>query len=248
MLLVAAAIPLVGLWRRLQLARNKAVAEGTGEKTEIELGEIQWRRPVALAAAGCVPLLVAASIVVVPSGMGGVRVSQMRGTLPGTLYPGMHIVTPLVDSVQLFDLRDHVFSAGSVEQGGKKEPVDLNVQSLEGLNIGLGVTVRYRLDPNKLASVQAHLPQPPDKELVPPIVASAWRELTPQYTVKEIFSTKREEVRAKAADIITRKLAGDGIIVEEVMLSDIQLPDEYARGLEGLLLKEQRDDQMGVDT
>ena len=32
------------------------------------------------------------------------------------------------------------------------------------------------------------------------------------------------------------------------MLSDIQLPEEYARGLEGLLLKEQQDDQMGVDT
>ena len=122
------------------------------------------------------------------------------------------------------------------------------MQSLEGLNIGLGVTVRYRLDPSKLASVQAHLPQPADKEMVPPVVASAWRELTPQYTVKEIFSTKREEVRAKAADIITTQAGGDGIVVEEVMLSDIQLPEEYARGLEGLLLKEQQDDQMSVDT
>ncbi|MDR3799278.1 MAG: prohibitin family protein [Terracidiphilus sp.] len=253
MLLVAAAIPLVGVWRRVQLARNKAAAEGTVGKIETEYTKseaIPWRRPVALAALGCLPLLVASGIVVVPSGMGGVRISQMRGTLPGTLYPGMHVVTPLVDSVQLFDLRDHVFTAGLMEEGAKKTPVatGLNVQSLEGLNIGLGVTVRYRLDPNKLASVQAHLPQPPDKELVPPVVASAWRELTPQYTVKEIFSTKREEVRAKAAEIITRKLATDGIIVEEVMLSDIQLPDEYARGLEGLLLKEQQDDQMGVDT
>jgi regulator of protease activity HflC (stomatin/prohibitin superfamily) len=250
MLLVAVAIPLVGLWRRVQWTRTKATAEGTGQEMEMEPEEITWRRPVVLAVAGCLPLLVAAGIVVVPSGMGGVRISQMRGTLPGTLYPGMHIVTPLVDSVQLFDLRDHVFTAGLVDEGPKKAPVatGLNVQSLEGLNIGLGVTVRYRLDPNKLASVQAHLPQPPDKELVPPVVASAWRELTPQYTVKEIFSTKREEVRARAADIITRKLATDGIIVEEVMLSDIQLPDEYARGLEGLLTKEQQDDQMGVDT
>ena len=249
-LLVAVAIPLVGLWRRVQLARTKAAAEETSDEMEMKPEAINWRRPAALAAIGCVPLLVAASIVVVPSGMGGVRISQMRGTLPGTLYPGMHIVTPLVDSVQLFDLRDHVFTAGLMEEGQKKTPVatGLNVQSLEGLNIGLGVTVRYRLDPNKLASVQAHLPQLPDRELVPPVVASAWRELTPQYTVKEIFSTKREEVRARAAEIITRKLAGDGIIVEEVMLSDIQLPDEYARGLEGLLLKEQQDDQMGVDT
>ena len=62
------------------------------------------------------------------------------------------------------------------------------MQSREGLNIGLAITVRYRLDPNKLDSVQAHLPQPADKELVPPVVASAWRELAPQYTVREIFS------------------------------------------------------------
>jgi regulator of protease activity HflC (stomatin/prohibitin superfamily) len=122
------------------------------------------------------------------------------------------------------------------------------VQSREGLNIGLAVTVRYRLDPNKLSSVQAHMPQPVDKELVPPVVTSAWRELAPEYTVREIFSTKREEVRSRAATIITHKLGSDGIMVEEVMLSDIQLPEQYAKGLEGLLLKEQEDDQMGVTT
>ena len=220
------------------------------KENSIELEPITWRRSLALTISGCVPLLMAASIVVVPSGMGGVRISQVRGTLPGTLYPGVHFITPLVDTVQTFDLRDHMFTAGILEQGAKKTPQNtaLDVQSREGLNIGLGITVRYRLDPNKLASVQAHLPQPADKEIVPPVVASAWRELTPQYTVKEIFSTKREEVRAKAAAIITHKLATDGIIVEEVMLSDIQLPEEYARGLEGLLLKEQQDDQMSVDT
>jgi len=110
------------------------------------------------------------------------------------------------------------------------------------------VTVRYRLDPGKLDNVEAHMPQPVDKELVPPVVASAWRELAPEYTVREIFSTKREEVRSRAAAIITHKLGGDGILVEEVMLSDIQLPEEYAKGLEGLLLKEQEDDQMAVTT
>jgi regulator of protease activity HflC (stomatin/prohibitin superfamily) len=234
----------------LQATRKKTGADGTTDENLTEPMEINWRRSVVLAAAGCLPLLVAASIVVVPSGMGGVRISQMSGTLPGTLYPGVHFVAPLIDSVEMFDLRDHLYTAGISEQGAKKAPAtsSLNVQSLEGLNIGLGITVRYRLDPNKLSSVQAHLPQPADKELVPPVVASAWRELTPHYTVKEIFSTKREEVRAKAADIITHKLAADGIVVEEVMLSDIQLPEEYARGLEGLLLKEQQDDQMSVET
>jgi regulator of protease activity HflC (stomatin/prohibitin superfamily) len=247
-LLIAAAfaIPIYSLWLRYRITRRKAAGE-----TELpEPPEIPWRSSVALILVACLPLLVASSIVVVPSGMGGVRVSQIRGTMPGTLYPGVHFVTPMMESVETFDLRDHLFTAGTVEEGAKAgTPKNgLSVQSREGLNIGLAVTVRYRLDPNKLASVQAHMPQPVDKELVPPVVASAWRELAPEYTVREIFSTKREEVRARAADIITRKLDADGIVVEEVMLSDIQLPEEYAKGLEGLLLKEQEDDQMGVVT
>jgi len=246
LLAAAVAIPLYGLWLRIQMARRKA----RGEEITAEPKEIAWRGPAALVLVACLPLLLATSIVVVPSGMGGVRVSQFSGTLPGTLYPGLHFVTPLVESVETFDLRDHLFTAGIVEEGAKlgTQKNGLSVQSREGLNIGLAVTVRYRLDPNKLASVQAHMPQPVDKELVPPVVASAWRELAPAYTVQEIFSSKREEVRAKASEVITRKLGADGIFVEEVMLSDIQLPAEYAKGLEGLLLKEQEDDQLGVVT
>jgi regulator of protease activity HflC (stomatin/prohibitin superfamily) len=246
LLAAALAIPLYGLWLRFRDARRKT----EDEFTEIQPNEIHWRGSVALVLVACLPLLIATSIVVVPSGMGGVRISQIGGTEPGTLYPGMHFVTPMVESIQLFDLRDHLFTAGVAEETAKAaaQKTGLNVQSLEGLNIGLAVTVRYRLDPNKLDSVQAHLPQPADTQLVPPVVASAWRELAPAYTVREIFSSKREEVRSKAAATITRRLGADGIIVEEVMLSDIRLPDEYAKGLEGLLLKEQEDDQMAVTT
>ncbi|MGD0731527.1 MAG: SPFH domain-containing protein [Terracidiphilus sp.] len=251
MLAAALGIPLYGLWLRIRIARRKAAGEAEPALTgTIAPEEINWRGPLGLALLACLPLLVAASIVIVPTGMGGVRISQVSGTLPGTLYPGLHFVTPLVESVQTFDLRDHLFTAGIAEEGvgaAARKNV-LSVQSLEGLNIGLAVTVRYRLEPGKLDSVQAHMPQPVDKELVPPVVASAWRELAPHYTVREIFSTKREEVRQKAAAIITRKLGSDGIVVEEVMLSDIQLPEQYAKGLEGLLLKEQEDDQLGVVT
>jgi regulator of protease activity HflC (stomatin/prohibitin superfamily) len=246
LMVAALTMPLYGLWLHIRYVRQKKAGDETAVKPEA----IAWRAPAALVLVGCLPLLVAASIVVVPSGMGAVRVSQIGGTMPGTLYPGLHFVTPLIESVEMFDLRDHLFTAGLTSQDKKSGSTKsvLSVQSREGLNIGLAVTVRYRLDPNKLSSVQARLPQPADKELVPPVVASAWRELAPSYTVRDIFSTRREEVRAAAAATIARKLSADGIVVEEVMLSDIQLPEEYAKGLEGLLLKEQEDDQLGVVT
>ncbi len=215
---------------------------------------VRWRTSLALAMLAWGPLLVAFSIVVVPSGMAGVRVSEMSGTMPGTLYPGAHFVMPLVESVALFDTRDQIFTTGASEDG-KAAAANvatkmqlLDVQAKEGLTLGLAITVRYRLDAKRLDYIQGNLPRPVEKEIVPPTVASVWREIVPNYTVRDVFSAKREEVRQRAAGMITQKLAADGIVVKEVMLRDIQLPPEYAKGLEALLLKEQENDRMGVET
>jgi regulator of protease activity HflC (stomatin/prohibitin superfamily) len=216
--------------------------------------QMRWRSSLALALLAWGPILLALGIVVVPSGMGGVRVSQSSGTLPGTLYPGAHFLIPLAENVVLFDIRDQLFTTGALENASaadsgkftKSEP--LNVQAKEGLTLGLSITVRYRLDPKHLDYIQSNLPQPIEKEIVPAVVASAWRELVPNYTVRDVFAARREEVRQRASDVITQKLAADGINVKEVMLRDIQLPPEYAKGLESLLLKEQESDRMGVQT
>jgi regulator of protease activity HflC (stomatin/prohibitin superfamily) len=216
--------------------------------------QLRWRTSLALAMLAWGPLLVAFSIVVVPSGMAGVRISDVSGTVPGTLYPGAHMVMPLVEDVALFDTRDQIFTTGDSEvpkpsAGGlPTRPQLLDVQAKEGLTLGLAITVRYRLDAKRLDYIQGNLPRPVEKEIVPPTVASVWREIVPNYTVRDVFSAKREEVRQRASATITRKLAADGIVVKEVMLRDIQLPPEYAKGLETLLLKEQENDRMGVET
>src|SRR6202165_732063 len=177
---------------------------------------------------------------IVPSGMAGVRVSQTKGTLAGTLYPGVHFVLPLIERVELFNTRDQLFTTGISEDSlakGTAKGDGLHVQAKEGLTLGLAITVRYQVDPKHLDFIQANLPQPLEKEIVPPVVATAWRELVPAYTVREVFSSKREEVRQKAAEMIRKRLAVDGVVVKEVMLRDIELPQEYAQGLESLVLE-----------
>jgi regulator of protease activity HflC (stomatin/prohibitin superfamily) len=252
MILVAVTILAYDLYQEVQYRR--AQARPAGEVVVPPRPGWRWRISLALVLMAWGPILLAFSIVVVPSGMAGVRVSQTSGTLPGTLYPGVHFVVPMVEDVALFDTRDQVFTTGVSEDGaaaatnasGKQQL--LNVQAKEGLTLGLAITVRYRLDSKHLDYLQSNLPRPVEKEIVPPIVASVWRELVPNYTVRDVFSARREEVRQRAAGLITQKLAADGIVVQEVMLRDIQLPEEYAKGLETLLLKEQENDRMGVET
>lgn len=237
-----------------QLIKYKQLVPVEGAVVRPQAPNVRWRGPLALALLAWGPILLALGIVVVPSGMAGVRISQTSGTLPGTLYPGAHFITPVAESVVLFDTRDQLFTTGATEDGKAASTKALpgadflRVQAKEGLMLGLAITIRYRLDPKHLDYIQANLPQPVEKEIVPPVVASAWRELVPNYTVRDVFATRREEIRKKAADVIANKLAADGIIVKEVMLRDIQLPPEYSKGLENLLLKEQENDQMGVQT
>src|SRR5712672_1169697 len=246
------------LRRLLGRRRDKTTGELLPEdpvEVSRPLAPVRWGLAQRLAAAGVLPLLIAFSIAIVPDGFAGVRVSQIWGARPGTLYPGVHLVTPLVDSVELYDTREQVYTTAAspaVKAQGPASPAAqpevLTVQAREGLNIGLAVSVRYRLDSHRLSYIHANLPRAVGEEVVAPTVATIYRQLAPNYITREIFATKREELRSAAANAITSRLASDGIIVREVLLRDLKLPEEYAQGLEGLLLKEQENERLGTET
>jgi regulator of protease activity HflC (stomatin/prohibitin superfamily) len=248
MMVVAAAIILYDVYLLVEYRRRLAL------HPELPLAlprPLRWKDALRLAALSLVPLLLGLSIAVVPSGMAGIRVSEFSGTRPGVLYSGSHLITPLVDSVALYDVRDKVYTtvAGEPvkkEKGEARQPEVLTVQAKEGLPIGLAISVRYHLDAARLVYIHNTLPAAVDSEVVQPVIGSSFRGIAPTYTVREVFATQREEIRKRASDEITHKLGADGIVVKEVMLREVQLPPEYAKGLEGLLLKEQENDQMGV--
>src|SRR6266478_6909928 len=265
---------LLGRRRRVEAAGDAAgnlpgapLSESARDDSNAEfarpLRPIRWGLAQRLAAAGVLPFLLAFSIAVVPDGFAGVRVSQIWGARPGTLYPGVHLLVPLVDSVELYDTREQVYTTAASNAAANRpaplggplaataasaQPEVLTVQAREGLNIGLAVSVRYRLDPQRLSYIHANLPRAVGDEVVAPTVATIYRQLAPNYITREIFATKREELRSAASNAITSRLASDGIIVREVLLRDLKLPEEYAQGLEGLLLKEQENERLGTET
>jgi regulator of protease activity HflC (stomatin/prohibitin superfamily) len=234
--------------RRL-LKRNSEEEGGVGTATFLParpFGPVRWQRAVQLAGLAAVLVLISQSVAVVPDGSAGVRVSQIWGVRPGTLYPGVHVVTPLIDSMALYETREQVYLTSATE-GVKGAKELLTVQAREGLNIGIAVAVRYRIDPRRLDFIHANLPSDIGGEVVAPVVASTYRSLAPNYITREIFAVKREELRSKAAEAIKTRLETDGIVVREVVLRDIKLPEEYAKGLEGLLLKEQENERLGTE-
>ncbi len=237
LLLAAAALLIHDLYRVFQARRGPE---------ERPAPQVRWRDSGRLGLLAILPVLFGLMIAVIPSGFAGVRVSQLTGPRQGTLYPGVHFVWPLIEEVALYNTRDQVYATMIVTDPKAKQE-GLRAQTKEGLTVGLAVAVRYRLDPSKLYTIHTTLPADLQEEVVAPVVSSAFREMTTNYPTKELFANKREEVRHAAEGIIARHLAKDGLVAHEVILRDLQLPAEYAKGLEMLLLKEQENERLTVE-
>src|SRR5258707_4010851 len=128
----SAAFVLLDLRRREEQRRRLAAAPPPVDGRVPEpLPPVRWRRTRREAAVSVLFLLYGLSVVVVPSGRAGVRVSQLWGTRPGPLYPGVHVVKPLLEDVVLYDIRDHLWPAVV----WKTAPEPPSVQSKEGLAV-----------------------------------------------------------------------------------------------------------------
>ena len=76
----------------------------------------RWLVSARITAVALCILLTGIGVRIVPAGMAGIRIGQTSGTFRGTLYPGLHLVVPLVERIHLYDVRDPIWAAGTGEK------------------------------------------------------------------------------------------------------------------------------------
>ena len=205
------------------------------------VGDARGRRILALvalvgAAAGFVALRPVRSI---SPGEVGVRINRLTGGV-STLRDGWAWVLPGVHEMRRFPLRDQIYRP----EGSARADGATPFQTVEGLSIGVDVSVRYALDPARVVTVAEELPADVGRELVEPAVDGVLHRAFARNTVREIFSTKRAEIQKQIEDELRPQLAPDGIVLRSVFLGNVDLPSEYRAGLESLLQEELSSEKM----
>jgi regulator of protease activity HflC (stomatin/prohibitin superfamily) len=199
----------------------------------VEFFAVPWRRvAVALGLLG-VALFLNAPLRSVQPGEIGVRVNRVTGAM-SILPEGPVLVAPFVHSLYLYSLRDEVYRPSRSARSGGEAPF----QSVEGLSIGMEVTVRYALDPERISSIARRLPHDVGRDLIEPVVDGVLYRTLSRFTVKEIFSEKRAELQRSVEEELRGALAKDGVTVRAVFLGNVDLPAQYRQGMEGLLSEE----------
>ncbi len=147
---------------------------------------------------------------------------------------GKVFVMPGLHEMKTYSLRDQIYRPEQVSLAQGPAPL----QSVEGLSLGVDLAFRYALDPAKVAEMSKNLPDNVSGEVVEPAVQGVIYKIFARYTVREIFSTKRVEIQQAIESELAPKLAADGIVLRGVQMGKVDLPPDYRRGMDGLLVEE----------
>lgn len=143
---------------------------------------------------------------------GNVGVLTLFGRVTGqTLAEGIHLINPLKSVEKM-----------SVQTQSLKESA--NVPSNEGLILALDTSLLFRLDKDKAAYVFQTVGNNYAEKIVEPTLRAAIRAATSAHSANALYTNARELVQQQIQEELTTQLAPRGVIVENVLLRDVQLP------------------------
>ena len=189
--------------------------------------------------AGCLGVIAVALVIaafafspfsMVPAGNVGVLTLFWRVT-GQTIGEGFNIVNPLA--------RTHLMSVRTQEV---KETTA--VPSSEGLILQMDTSLLYHVDPAHAAELYQKIGEDYRAVVVEPLMRSSIREATAENTASTLYTGGRELVAGRIQRELGKTLASRGIVVENVLLRDVQLPQTLRAAIEAKQKAEQDSLQM----
>lgn len=169
----------------------------------------------------------------VDAGYVGVQYSYNGGVKKEVLSPGLNPVSPFVKVKQFPTAQQQLVLSNNASDFNEKElEKDTHVDApANGGMVKLNMSVNYTFDPEKIVDLYEKFKGMDGETLVESRVKNQIiayiKEVTPQFTVMDIYSDKRSEVSSTITDYLNEKLESQyGIKIVNALIIDVQLDDE----------------------
>ncbi len=169
-------------------------------------------------------------LTVIPAGFVGIQ--DFFGNVSASkLLPGIRLIVPFTRVIKM-----------SFKTQELRETAE--VPSKEGLIMDLEVSVLFRIDPGMADQIYKGVGEEYKGVIVEPQVRSSIREITASYEAKALYSAEREKIAQEIFNLTKRFTEKRGIIIEQVLLRKIGLPEVVANAIQEKLRREQEAEQM----
>ena len=120
----------------------------------------------------------------------------------------------------------------------------LPLPSKEGLTVEAEISIIYHLDPMSVPQLLKDVGADYERQLILPVFRSAASDIAARFFAKDLHSGERSVIEAEIRDKINTSLAKRGIILDNVLMKSIKLPEGLRKTIEQKLEAEQEAQRM----
>lgn len=161
--------------------------------------------------------------------------SGVRGT---ALEPGVHFITPFVESIRTYSIGQRAYTMSGTSNEGQVTGNDsVTARTSDGQEVFIDATVQYQINSNSLVDLYIRWTGPDGEErfeegLVRPQSRSVVYNVVAQYKVEEVYSTKRDEMQKKIDEQLRAAFEANGLTLTSFLLRNITFNKEYSDSVE----------------
>ncbi len=161
----------------------------------------------------------------VPTGFVGVR-TQFGAVVGSELSSGLQFKIPFIQEIKVMDCRTQKIEA------------EANAASKDLQTISSKIAVNFSVDAKNAIDLYKKIGTNYEKVIIDPAVQEVVKMVTAQFTAEEII-TKRSDVSLQMTDLLTEKIAGNGINVEAFNVIDFNFSEEFNAAIENKQIAQQ---------
>jgi regulator of protease activity HflC (stomatin/prohibitin superfamily) len=176
---------------------------------------------------------------------GQVGVKTLFGKVENdVLYSGLNAINPLVE-VTTFDTKTQNYTMSGVHDEGDKAGDDaIRVLSADGLEVIIDLSVLYKVQATEAPRILKEIGKDYTDKIVRPVSRTAIRDNAVYFDAVALYSTKRQEFQDKIYKSISESFAKRGLVLEQLLVRNITLPESVKKTIESKINAEQEAQKM----
>lgn len=178
------------------------------------------------------------SVVEIDAGRIGIK--KLFGKVqPTIMESGLHVINPLMEVIRM-DVKTQNYTMSGIHDESQQTGDDaIRVLTSDGLEVTIDLTVLFRLNKSEGPRVVQEIGTDYVDKIVRPIARTKIRDNAVYYQAIELFSTKRDEFQQKIFKSIETDFGHRGLILEQLLVRNILLPQSVSASIEEKIRAEQ---------
>jgi regulator of protease activity HflC (stomatin/prohibitin superfamily) len=164
-----------------------------------------------------------------------------------TLKAGINVVNPFVNIVKYPTRIQEYTMSISLDEGGRRGDDSVKVRTFDGLEVGVDLTVWWKIDPEKVNKVYENLAKSTyelEMKIIRPAIRTTVRDTAAVFKMDSLYTGERVQFTNKIDETLVALLSEKSVVVDKVLVRNISLPKLVENAIEEKMRSKQQEEAM----